>query len=254
MSQHQAEGIENRTGVAVAPERAAEMVAATREFPPSSEGNGHLIAGVRVRYAREDGSDQPRRAMENRPLLMDKLGERLAFERAGTRLYEALVSKHEAYGSFEGGPSRDDLTHVLEEEMQHFHMLRAAIEELGGDPTELTPSANVQLVASHGIGQVLTDPRTTLVQSLEAIAVAELADNECWETLVGLTRLAGLEELAQRCEQALATEQEHLEKVRSWLAAGQGRPETEGEGAVEVETGAATRPRRSASRGRARAR
>ena len=36
---------------------------------------------------------------------MDKIGERLAFERTGTRLYEALVSKHEAFGSFPGGPS-----------------------------------------------------------------------------------------------------------------------------------------------------
>jgi len=67
-----------------------------------------------------------------------------------------------------------------------------------------------------------------LLQSLEAILLAELADNECWETLTGLARLAGQEELAEQCEEALVTEQEHLEKVRSWLAAGQGRSEVEG--------------------------
>ena len=39
-------------------------------------------------------------------LLMDKLGERLAFEHAGARLYEALLSKHRAYGSFDGRPER----------------------------------------------------------------------------------------------------------------------------------------------------
>ena len=51
---------------------------------------------------------------------MDKLGERLAFERAGTRLYEALVSKYDAYGSFTGGPSRDDLEHVMQEEYRRY--------------------------------------------------------------------------------------------------------------------------------------
>jgi hypothetical protein len=117
---------------------------------------------------------------------------------------------------------------ILGEELQHFHMLVEQIKSLGGDPTELTPSANVQLTASHGVGQVLVDPRTNLLQSLEAILLAELADNECWETLTGLARLAGQEELAEQCEEALVTEQEHLEKVRSWLAAGQGRSEVEG--------------------------
>ena len=34
------------------------------------------------------------------PDLMDKLGQHLAFERTGTRLSEALISKLEAYGSF----------------------------------------------------------------------------------------------------------------------------------------------------------
>ena len=63
--------------------------------------------------------------------------------------------------------------------------------------------------------------------------MAELTDNECWETLAGMARLAGQEELAERCEEALTTEQEHLEKVRGWLAAGQGRPEVEGEGLAE---------------------
>ena len=63
-----------------------------------------------------------------------------------------------------------------------------------------------------------------------------------------MARLAGHEEVAQRCEEALLTEQEHLEKVRSWLAAGQGRPEVEGEGVAgeDLEEGS----RRSASGGK----
>ncbi len=187
---------------------------------------------------------------------MDKLGERLAFERTGSRLYEALLAKHDVDGSFAGGPSREDLVEILSEELAHFRLLAEAIETLGGDPTELTPSANVQLVASHGIGQVLTDPTTSLAQCLEAIAMAELADNECWETLGGLAQLAANDALATQCEQALATETEHLEKVRAWIAAAQGAIEVEGEGDIAEATddaGNGTGAKKSARSSRRRA-
>ena len=101
-------------------------------------------------------------------------------------------------------------------------MLQAAIEQYGGDPTAVTPAANLSATASQGIPKVIVDPRTTLLQSLEAILVAELSDNACWETLVALAQQAGENDLVQQFEQALADEQEHLRKVRTWLAAGQG--------------------------------
>jgi rubrerythrin len=134
-----------------------------------------------------------------------------------------LISKHEAFGSFTGGPSKADLEHIHEEEYRHFTMLQAAIEQLGGDPTAVTPAANLSATASQGIPKVIVDPRTTLLQSLEAILVAELSDNACWETLVELAQQAGENDLTQQFEQALADEQDHLRKVRTWLASGQGR-------------------------------
>jgi rubrerythrin len=160
---------------------------------------------------------------EQPTLFMDKLGERLAFERSGTRLYEALISKYDAFGSFAGGPSKADLEHICEEEHRHFMMLQAAIEQRGGDPTAVTPAANLSATASQGIPQVIVDPRTTLLQSLEAVLIAELFDNACWETLVELAQQAGENDLVPQFEQAHTTEQEHLRKVRTWLAAGQGR-------------------------------
>ena len=82
-------------------------------------------------------------------LFLDKLGERLAFERSGTRLYEALVSKHDAFGSFAGGPSKGDLEAILQEEYRHFTMLASTIKQLGGDPTVVTPSADLR----HGVAR-----------------------------------------------------------------------------------------------------
>jgi hypothetical protein len=239
MMRQSAQQGENRTGIATASARAEEMVAATREFPPSSPGDAQAIAGVRVAYAEDGetfGEAPPPASMIDKAqsavaavaggqptLLLDKLGERLAFEHAGARLYEALLSKHQAYGSFTGGPSAEDLLHILEEEYEHADALDAAIVALGGDPTALTPSANLAVNISAGLPQVLADPRTNLLQSLEAILVAELSDNECWTALEELARRAGHEELASECHEALENEREHLTKVRGWIAKGQRR-------------------------------
>lgn len=228
----------NRTGTAMAPQRIQEMLTGMEEFPPTSQGNGQAIAAVRIAYAKEAeplGSVPMPAGLTNKvraaakavkgekpTLLLDKLGERLAFERSGTRLYEALISKYDAFGSFSGGPSREDLEHILQEEYEHFTMLRSVIEQLGGDPTAVTPSANLHATMTCGIVQVIVDPRTTLLQSLEAILVVELADNACWETLGALAQEAGEDNLASQCKQARATEEEHLTKVRTWVAAGQG--------------------------------
>jgi hypothetical protein len=229
----------NVTGASAAPDRSKEMIAGMEEFPPTSQGSSEDSGKLRVVYAKEAepvGSLPPPAGIKGKlknvkkavtgaepNLLMDKLGERLAFERSGTRLYEALITKHEAYGSFSGGPKKGDLEHILSEEHEHFMMLSEAIATLGGDPTAVTPSANVHATLSSGIVKVIADPRTDLVQSLEAILVAELADNDCWEALSELTQNAGEEELADQFMAAAATEAEHLEKVRNWLAAAQGR-------------------------------
>jgi hypothetical protein len=233
----------NRTGTAMAPQRLQEMLAGMEEFPPSSQGSAQDIAQVRIAYAQEaesQGSVPPPQGFMGKvqtavkavigaqpTLFLDKLGERLAFERTGTRIYEAVLSKYDAFGSFSGGPTRGELEHLLREEYEHFLLLRSAIEHLDGDPTAVTPSANLQLTASQGVPKVVVDPRTTLLQSLEVVLTTELTDNACWEALVELAQGAGEDALVQQFEQARMTEQEHLLKVQSWVAAGQGRSRKE---------------------------
>jgi hypothetical protein len=87
----------------------------------------------------------------------------------------------------------------------------------------ITPSANLQATAAHGIQKVVVDPRTTLLQSLEAALAAELTDNACWEALIELAQGAGEDALVQPFQEALKNEQDHLDKVQAWVAAGQGR-------------------------------
>jgi ferritin-like protein len=218
---------------------AKEMIAATEVFPPSSPGDGDMLGDVRAAYGRDAepvGTMPPPRGIAEAArtavravtggaggALLDKLGERLAFEASGTRLYDAAISKVDGGRSFRGGPTRDDLMHIRQEEHEHFTLLAQVIEQLGGDPTVVTPSANLQAVISKGIPAVLADPRTDMRACLEALVTAELVDNECWPALIELTEEAGETELAERCREALAHEREHLERVRTWLAVAGGR-------------------------------
>ena len=229
----------NRTGISTSPSLSEEMVAGTAEFPPDAPGDERGIAAARSLRAKDAepiGSLSPPNTLrgmiktlgtairgESPTLFMDKLGERLAFERTGVRLYEGLLSKFDAYGSFDGGPSRAEIESILGDEFNHYRTLEQALAELGADPTAITPSADLYATLTKGALEVMVDPRTNFVQSLEALLVAELTDNECWRALVTIAEQGGHVELATRFQRALAQEDAHLALVRRWLAIAQGR-------------------------------
>ncbi|MFO7189345.1 MAG: ferritin-like domain-containing protein [Pseudomonadota bacterium] len=154
----------------------------------------------------------------NAEVFIDKLGERLAYERTGVRLYEALIVK--CRGAAQEGRfnvSIDQLLHIHDEEARHFKLLTEAMTKLGADPTAMTPCADVVGVQSIGILQVLTDPRTSIPQCLNAMLTVELADNAAWELLIQLAQDMGQDDLAEQFEGALAAEEEHLAIVKQML-------------------------------------
>lgn len=128
-----------------------------------------------------------------------------------------MIGKVQASGYHDSASLLADLNHIMEEEFQHFQMLTQVITEMGGDPTSQTPCADISAVAAMGLIQVLTDPRTTLAQGLQALLTAELTDNAAWELLIELAEQAGHDELVPQFQKALASETEHEEKVRQWL-------------------------------------
>jgi rubrerythrin len=149
-------------------------------------------------------------------ILLDKLGERLAFERTGTRLYDALLAKCDVMQGGPAGMTRDHVADLRRDEARHFLLLKDAIESLGGDPTAQTPGADVAGVESMGLVQVLNDPRTSLGQSLHALLTAELADRAGWETLIALAGEAGQDDLVAGFTLALEDEHRHLVLVQGW--------------------------------------
>jgi hypothetical protein len=224
----------NRTGVATSPIDTPRMLDAAMEVPVVVEG---AAAVMNVRRAYAAASPEPIGSMpppvtpkgmgkaamhalmgHKATVLLDKMGERLAFERTGTRLYEALAVKVAGSGAPAVGPQIADIEQLRAEELLHFELIQRHLVRLGADPTVQTPCADLAGVQAMGVLQVLTDPRTTLSQSLNAILTTELADTAGWELLARLAREAGEQEMAAELEQAHATEQEHDVKVKSWLA------------------------------------
>jgi rubrerythrin len=155
---------------------------------------------------------------ERPELLIDKLGERLAFERAGVRLYDALVAKCELLLDDSISMTLDELRRIRNEEHEHMILLADVIESIGGDPTAQTPCADLAGVESGGLLRALTDPRTTLAQSLHAILAAELIDRSGWETLIALADAQGMDDMVVQFETALEDEREHLGLVETWYA------------------------------------
>ncbi|MDQ2640977.1 MAG: ferritin-like domain-containing protein [Pseudomonadota bacterium] len=248
----------NRTGAAVSPEQINLMIEAVEDLSPPVPIDTAAIDAERLRYiadADSVGSIPPPASLlkgtvkktvarfngVSPSLLLNKIGERIAFERAGTRLYDALIAKYLALsngtaallplGEMQaendvqdaiiarraGENPLETLRRIRAEEHGHFLMLCDAMAQLGGDPTAQTPSADVTGTASMGLMQVVTDPRTTLAQCLDVMLIAELTDTASWEMLAELAAKAEQRELAEQFLTALDAEEEHLVVVRAWL-------------------------------------
>ena len=211
--------------------RDMEDVAVADDLAP--EGDENEIAHMRSQYVHEAepiGSVPPPGTLRgmvttglnklsgrNPEVLIDKLGERLAFERTGTRLYDAMIMKCLALENAGETVPVADLERLRDEEAEHFVLLTEAIMSFGADPTAQTPGADVAAVQSQGILQVIADPRTNLAQSLSALLSAELVDHAGWELLIQLTEQMGQDEWASRFRHSLTQESEHKVMVQGWL-------------------------------------
>ncbi len=221
----------NRTGVQMSPFDSAALERDIRSLMPPASGDTAEIARLRHDYilkAEPLGSVPPPGTMKgmlttgaaallgNLPqLMLDKLGERLAFERTGVRLYDQLIDKVEAIES--SGTATVPLPvlmQIRDEEAQHFAMVARAIQSLGGDPTVQTPCADLAGIETSGLLQAVSDPRTTVAQSLHALLVAEMADNSGWEVLIALADEQQHDSMAAEFAAALANERDHLRFIR----------------------------------------
>ena len=101
----------NRTGIMTNPELSAALIRGAKNTKPTSAGDDQQMATDREEYLNEGlpigsapvvvngseatGEEELSAEADRMSVLLDKLGERLAFERQGTRLYEAFLQKLE---------------------------------------------------------------------------------------------------------------------------------------------------------------
>lgn len=244
----------NRTGIATSPVDSARLIEGAKDGVTADPTNGpQALAAERRAYSEAAdplGTVPPPASIKgaaksvlqalkgkNAAVFVDLLGERLAYERTGTRLYEALLVKHDAADLRPGDPTREQLTKIRDDEARHFATLKAAIEQLGGDPTTVTPSADAAAVSSLGLVQLLTDPRTTFTEALKAILQAELVDRDSWVLLADVAERLGQSDMAEQFRSALADEEEHLLNVRTWVMSS-----VEGQVGFDVPTAPADAP------------
>ncbi|MDB5048040.1 MAG: uncharacterized protein JWO30_1111 [Fibrobacteres bacterium] len=222
----------NRTGMAMALREGRVQEGNAWKNVPASPGDERELERMRAAY---EGESEPIGSVPSPASLkglaktalqmleghdpkafIDRLGERLAFERSGIRLYELLIGKHRAAQSPTGEADLENLIRIRNQELAHFRLLWDSLEKLGADPTAETPAADHAGVKTMGLIQTLSDPRSTFYQGLDAILIAELADNEGWRMLVELAEGMGLKEMAAAFRQANAQEGMHLEQIRKW--------------------------------------
>ncbi len=223
----------NRTGVEASPDMVKEMMEGVQLSPVETGFDLTAMEAIRSYYSRDA---EPLGTMPAPPsvkgkmksgmqklkgksptVFLDLIADRLAFERTGTRLYEALLVKYDASDAQPGGPTRDEILHIHDEELEHFGLLMECMKTLGADPTAISPTADADAVASTGVMQLLSDPRSTLTECLHAIHMVELVDNDAWEMLASLADRLGHDSMAEQFRHALSQENDHLRMVRSWL-------------------------------------
>lgn len=178
--------------------------------------------------------------------LLDLLVARLQFERTGVHLYDCLLVKLDTGGAWAQGPGslaslrpvarepwsnpstnppnakgpgRADLVELRNDELLHVQLLERVIDDLGGEPAAITPAASREVIAMRGIGEVISDPRSSLLDGVEAMVIAELADHEQWMGLLELAREMEREDLARSFLTAQSTEHRHLSQMRVWISA-----------------------------------
>ncbi len=145
--------------------------------------------------------------------VIDVLNERLAFERAGVKLYDRIIGVMK-------GSARDDVGRMLpemqkhrDEEKEHEEWLEAQIRSLGGDAHSETDRSRLVTRESKGIEEVVMSD-AQLPHLLHALLAAELVDNAGWDLLVDLADEAGDHSAKREFKKRLHEEEDHLLLVK----------------------------------------
>lgn len=152
-------------------------------------------------------------ASTNKEKVIDLLNERLAFERAGVRLYDRILAKMDGSGDATVHEMRGQVQEHRDQEKEHEEWLEEQIRALGGDAHSETEHSKLVAEESKGIEEV-TKTDASLSHLFHALLSAELLDNAGWQLLLDLADRASDAEAREQFRQRLHEEEEHLILMR----------------------------------------
>jgi bacterioferritin (cytochrome b1) len=153
-------------------------------------------------------------ALANRGKLIDVLSERLAFERDGVKLYDAILTAMQRSTDPEVLKMIEPMRKQRNDEREHEEWLESQVRALGGSAHEQTELTRLVGIESSGIGKVVLDGDPEVAHLFHAILAAEAIDNAGWDVLVALADQAGDREARKAFKKRLYEEQKHLAFVK----------------------------------------
>ena len=155
-------------------------------------------------------------AAKNVNKVIDLLSERLAFERAGVKLYDTLLSRLKLSGDPALKGLVGEVQRFRDEEKEHEEWLEEQIRALGGDAHQPTEYTILVQAESEGVERVVRRDES-IPHEFHAMLTAELADNAGWDLLVQIADEFGDSDAKKQFRKRLREEEKHLLFVRKTL-------------------------------------
>jgi len=155
-------------------------------------------------------------AKKNVTKVIDLLSERLAYERAGVKLYDTLHARLRVATDPTLKALLEQVEHNRDEEEEHVEWLEAQIRALGGDAHAPTERSVLVRAESEGVERVMRRD-DSIPHDFHALLTAELADNAGWDMLVQIADEFGDFAAKKEFKKRLREEEEHLLFVRKTL-------------------------------------
>jgi bacterioferritin (cytochrome b1) len=152
-------------------------------------------------------------AKHDRSKVIDVLNERLAFERAGVKLYDRILEVMRGRSDENVARMLSEMEQHRAEEKEHEEWLEEQIRALGGDAHGETEKSRLVTRESKGIEEVVMSD-AELPHLFHALLAAELVDNAGWDLLVQLADEAGDRSAKRQFKKRLHEEEDHLLFIR----------------------------------------
>ena len=146
--------------------------------------------------------------------VVDYLAERLAFERSGVRLYEAVLVRVREADEPEVRALAPLLERQRDEEREHVAWLQAQLQGLGAGSHPTSARAQLSQEETRGFAHVILETEAPLPHLLHALLAAELVDHAGWDLLVALADEAQDGEAQRELHRRRDEEARHLALCR----------------------------------------